>query len=381
MRVEVAEPFAFTLELPALTLEAGAIVSPHRAFGMLYGPRADSDSIARGEPLDASLPAVLLVHPLTARPALDALSFFGGLIGKGRPLRPWAMRVLSLNLLGSCFGSSGPLDPAFPRSDADAGFPAPHGLQRRGDLGFAPHRLPATVTPHDQAASLAMALTKLGVARVRLVLGGSLGGMVGQCLAWRFPGSVETAVSIAAPAASTASMIAYNHVAREAILRDPSYPVARTGLSIARQLARLSYRSAGALERAQGRLTAGPAHEGHGAWNPRVPYRVQTYLRHAGDVFAEDFCAESYVCLSLAMDHHDLSRHPPAANFADMRFFNVRLDSDTLVSEESQARASTLFRNQGATVTDVCIQSPYGHDGFLVQQGAPLRDVVRAALA
>jgi homoserine O-acetyltransferase/O-succinyltransferase len=384
MRVEIEEPVAFTLALPELRLEAGACVRNHCVAGVLYGPREDAARLAQGLPLDPSFPTALLLHPLTARPGVVPDSFFGGIIGKGRPLRPWAIRVLSLNLLGSCFGTSGPRDPAFPKANDDIRFRQEGEPLVRGSLDFASATLPATVTPFDQAASVAEALRKLGLSGVRLALGGSLGGMVVQCLAWRYPELVHTAVSVAAPAASTAFMIGQNHVAREAILRDESYPSARTGLSVARQVARLSYRSACDLERSQGRRTAGPAHEGYGAWNPRMPYRIQTYLRHAGDSFASEFHAPSYVCLSLAMDHHDLARQPFASLGTRLqpqpRLFNLRIDTDGLVSAESQARLSTMFREQGMQVIDSTLKSPYGHDGFLVQNGAPLREVVLQAL-
>jgi homoserine O-acetyltransferase len=389
MRVEACvRPVSFVRQLTPLTLEAGARLEPHVVAGEFWGPLVEAEAIQRGASLGSSiegarglptdLPTILLVHPLTSSHTLGPEGFFAGLLGKGRPIRPWRARVLSFNLLGSCFGSSGPLDPEFPRASDDREFPAAAPLVR-GDLACDPARLPATVTPFDQAASIVAALDALGVPSIDVAIGGSLGGMVVQCLAWCYPSRVRHVISVAAPASSSAAMIGMNHVGREAILRDPSYPVAHVGLSIARQVARLHYRSASELERSQGRRSAGPAHEGHGAWNPRAPYRVASYLRHAGDTFAPGFDAASYVCLSLAMDHHDLTRRRPEATPA--RLTNIAIDTDTYVPPSAVARVAELFRAQGAAVDERVLASPYGHDGFLVAAGAPLRALVHEVVA
>ncbi len=382
MRVVPHQPVELALRLPPLELEAGAVVSSHRAAGWMWSSEDDARGVERGLPLDPQVDTVVLVHPLTASPHIhEPEAFWGALTGKGRPLRPWAHRILSFNLLGSAFGSSGPLDTAFPSRVQDARFLAPTPVLR-GDLGFDEAKLPATVTPFDQARSLAAALDQMGIRRIRLLAGGSLGGMVVQCFAWLFPERTHTAMSVAAPAASSASMIGWNHVAREAILRDPTYPRAAVGLSIARQIARMTYRSSASLDLRQGRRTAGPAHEVTGAFSPRMPYRMATYLRFHGDAFAERFAAPCYVCLTLAMDHHDLARQSPgaAAAFAQLRFFDVRLDTDALVSEEGQAAARAAFASQGADVRAVRLETPYGHDGFLTDGGSLLRSTFLGAL-
>jgi homoserine O-acetyltransferase len=382
MRVVPHDPIELSLGLPPLELEAGAIVADHRTAGWMWSSEADVARLRQELPLDAAVETIVLVHPLTATPKFHGDDgFWSALAGPGRPLRPWAHRILSFNLLGSCFGSSGPLDVGFPKRVQDARFEPPTKVLR-GDLGFDETTLPATVTPFDQARSIAAALDALGLARVRLIAGGSLGGMVAQCFGWLFPERVHTVLTVAAPAASTASMIGWNHVAREAILRDPTYPAARTGLSVARQIARMTYRSPGALELRQGRRTAGPSHEVSGAFSPRMPYRIASYLRFHGDAFAETFAAPSYVCLTLAMDHHDLSRQPPARGNAlrGLRLMDVRLDTDTLVSEGGQGAMRELFRGEGAVVREERLATPYGHDGFLTEGGALLRGPLLAAL-
>lgn len=379
--MEVAPPLSFSRSLAPLTLEAGATLTPHRVAGWFWGSSLDAARIASGESLVSEMKTVLLVHPLTSSAEAGGPNgFWDELIGKGRALRPWASRILCFNLIGSCFGSIGPSEEAFPNRLHDTSFEAPIAVAR-GDLGYDEATLPATVTPWDQARSILMALASLGVAEVELVAGGSLGGMVAQCLLLLAPKMFPRVMTIAAPLASTASMIGWNHVAREAVLRDTTYPTARSGLSIARQIARMTYRAPASLQLRHGRRSAGPLHEGYGAFSPRMPYRVATYLRHHGDRFADDFDARSYVCLTLAMDHHDLERLPPDA-YRDLngtRVWNVRIPTDTLVDSASQAALSEFLRSLGADVSEVDLESVHGHDGFLTEVQA-LGRMIKSAM-
>lgn len=381
--VRVGQPARFVRSLAPLALEAGAVVHDHRVAGWFWGSVEDTEKLGAGMSLATGVPTVLLIHPLTSSAVAgggEPDAFWDELIGKGRALRPWATRVVCFNALGSCFGSSGPRDAAFPTRAHDARFEPP-AVVARGDLGFAEELLPATVTPWDQARAILMALDALGITRVLLAAGGSLGGMIAQCLLFLAPRRFDNVVSIAAPLASTASMIGWNHVAREAILRDPLYPEARTGLSIARQVARMSYRAPASLQLRHGRRSAGPLHEGYGAFSPRMPYRVATYLRYHGDTFAERFHAPSYVCLTLAMDHHDLERLPDdaAAQLEGKSVWNVAIPSDTLVPRTAQDALSTFLRARGAHVRDLELPSLHGHDGFLTET-RELGRILRAAM-
>lgn len=367
--VQVGEPITFERALPDLVLEAGARVTGHHVTGWFWGSEEDTKCVQRGARLEANVSTVLLLHPLTSSAeAGGPQGFWTELIGKGRALRPWATRIVCFNVLGSCFGSSGPCDAGFPMRMHDTRFSPPVALAR-GDLGYDETKLPATVTPWDQARAILLALTALGIDNVVLAAGGSTGGMIAQCLLLLAPSRFPRVMTIAAPLASTASMIGWNHAAREAVLRDEHYPRAIVGLSVARQIARMSYRAQESLEMRHGRRSAGPLHEGFGAFSPRMPYRVATYLRHHGDTFAAAFHAPSYVCLTLAMDHHDLTRLPDdaAASLGDNRVWNVRIPSDTLVSPASQDALSTFLRDRGAVVTNVELPSLHGHDGFLTE--------------
>ena len=247
----------------------------------------------------------------------------------------------------------------------------------RGSLHHDPNLLPATVTPWDQARAVLAGLDRVGIEEVALVVGGSTGGMVAQCLGALAPHRFRKVMSIAAPHASTAWMIGHNHIGREAMLSDPAFPAAIAGLALARQLGRLSYRAPEHLQVRQGRLAAGPRHLGAAAWSSQSAYRVETYLRHHGDVFA--FHPMSYWCLTRAMDHHDLTRSPVPLNLTGVECTNVRISSDGLVTAAASARLSAVWRAAGAVVHDNVLECPHGHDGFLAAQTA-LGQLVRRAL-
>ena len=311
-----------------------------------------------------------------------------------------------MNLLGSCYGTSGPTDGGFPRlaDDAHAAELAPS----RGGFAVPAVDLPATITTWDQARSLLAALDRLGVDRVEAVLGGSLGGMVALAAAALDPDRFARLVPIAAAPTASAWILAWNHVGRQAVLADPGFPAdARRGLELARQLAMVTYRAEPGLDATQGRAQAGAA------WSSRGRYRIQTYLEHQGAKLAARFDARAYLALIGAMDHHDLGR-APAAPSADERWpaqvppppaslaalgqgprpplppswglariraatVAVAIDGDQLFAP---AHGATLVRALAAHGTDARLEvvaSPHGHDAFLIEWGQ-LDGIVRRAL-
>ncbi|MBZ0234620.1 MAG: alpha/beta fold hydrolase [Deltaproteobacteria bacterium] len=336
----IGEPTTFDLVLPSITLEGGAQVAHHVVRGWHWGPKEDEPVLRdRGIPpgdanqrlvtrsagelaamvrkaprvserLSPDIPTVVVVHALTG----DARAGGPGgwwepLIGPGRTFDPSKVRVLCFNLLGGCYGTSGPADGSFPRLSDDQ-FPA-ELAPTRGGFAIPAVDLPATVTTWDQARSILLALDALGVSRVALLTGGSLGGMVALCLAALDPERFERLVPIAACAAASSWILAWNHVGRQAILADPGFPhdVSR-GLELARQVATITYRAEPGLDRTQGRRQ-GQSTEEPSDWSSRARYRVQTYLEHQGQKLRQRFDARSYLTLIGAMDHHDLSRRPP----------------------------------------------------------------------
>lgn len=416
-------PRLFDLTLPDLPLEAGARVSPHLVRGWWWGPADDLPwlhsraRVLSAPEADAAVLAphrrdagalrqlagaaraphawlrppeaatVLLVHALTgdARAGGEG-GWWSPLIGPGRALDPTRLRLVCFNLLGSCYGTSGPADEAYPRRSGDG---APHASAPPDKGAFAlPHdALPATLTPWDQARSILAALDALGLERIALVAGGSLGGMVALCLAALDPARFERLLPIAAAERASAWVLGFNHVARQAVLSDPTWREGGgRGLELARQLAMLTYRAEPGLELTQGRRHAGaPPPAG---WTPGAPYAAQTYLEHQGQKLRARFDARSYLALLDAMDHHDLDRPPdagtPAAAWGASRIqastLAVGIDHDQLFPAAHMQRLAERLRGYGRHAEYAPLASRHGHDGFLIEWGA-LAPLVTRALA
>ncbi len=425
----IGEPTTFDLVLPPITLEGGAQIAHHVVRGWHWGPKEDAPvlrdrgippgaddnqrlvqrsgselaAMARRAPrvserLSPDIPTVVVVHALTG----DACAGGPGgwwepLIGPGRVFDPARMRVLCFNLLGGCYGTSGPADGSFPRLSDDH-YPAELS-PTRGGFAVPAVDLPATVTTWDQARSVLLALDALGVSRVALLTGGSLGGMVALALAALDPERFDRLVPIAACAAASSWILAWNHVGRQAILADPGFPddVGR-GLELARQVATITYRAERGLDHAQGRRQGS---DESGDWSSRARYHVQTYLEHQGQKLRARFDARSYLTLIGAMDHHDLSRRPPPPEGVESwpakvdpppAAFNgpvlqpaespptswgldrirattlaIGIDTDALylpAHTDDLVRALVARRVPARAVT---IASPHGHDAFLTE--------------
>lgn len=290
--------------------------------------------------------AVLVFHALTGSAhlagtynhlALRGLSAFeqafgtegwwDALVGPGRMLDPAQHYVICANHLGSCYGSSGPLE--------QQPFPA--------------------ITVRDLATAQAKLLDLLGIKQVTLI-GGSLGGMVALEFALLFPQRVKQLVVLAAPPVHSPWARAFNYLSREAILADPAfaggqYTQQPQGLQLARAIAMLSYRSPQSfIERWQS-----------------TPERGESYVAYQGEKFARRFDAKAYLCLSQAMDTHDIGRGRGgiAKALEGLRAIPslfVGIDSDVLYTAPE---VQTLARLAGGQYAEV--KSPHGHDAFLIE--------------
>ncbi len=296
-----------------LLLDSGQVLSDVRVAYHAYGtPRPD---------------AVLVLHALTGDSAVH--QWWPGLFGAGRALDPNRDYVVCSNVLGGCAGSSGP-----------------------AEIGT------ETLSLRDMAQLQRELLRWLGVQRVSVV-GGSMGGM--QAYAWltTFPDLVRRAVIIGAPARHSPWAVGLNTAARNAILAAPG----GAGLQVARQIAMLSYRSPQSFLQTQ----AGPSQRQVGR------AAISTYLEYQGQKLAERFCERSYLALTQAMDHFQLSD-------AELRTIQtptlvVGISSDQLYPAwEVRAQAEQL-----AQATYWELDSPHGHDAFLMD-GEAMNDVVAAFL-
>jgi homoserine O-acetyltransferase/O-succinyltransferase len=382
-RPAAATPRLFDVRLPALALVRGGTVEPHVARGFWWGPEADLSALqARTHGLledearaaqaqqpvhrespptfretpcakdfDASIPTVLLVHALTGDARVGGPGgWWEPLIGPGRALDPSRVRILCFANLGSCYGSSGPLDEGFPED--------------------------AELTPWDLGRALFQALDALGIERLALVAGGSLGGMVTLCVGALGGARVERLLPLVTAASSSAWVLAWNHVQRAILQLDAGWPddVGR-GLELARQVAMLTYRAEPGLEAKQGRKLPGEP-------GVDLPFRVQGWLEHQGQKLRRRFDARAYLLQAGAMDHHDLHAVPQgvAAGRISASSLVVDVDTDQLfTSAQVDALAATL-RKGGAHVERETLHSVHGHDAFLLEWDG-LTALFRRALA
>ncbi len=382
-RAAAAAPRLFDVRLPALALVRGGTVEPHLARGFWWGPESDLPALgarthalspaevlaaqaqepvrrsqalpwlaSAGAPeLDESIPTVLLVHALTG----DARAGGPGgwwepLIGPGRALDPARLRILCFSNLGSCYGSSGPLDEGFPSE--------------------------AELTPWDLARALLQAVDVLGLDRLALVGGGSLGGMVSLCVGALGGTRVERLLPLTTSGASSAWVVAWNHVQRSLLRLDPGWPAdVGRGLELARQVGMLTYRAEPGLEAKQGR---------HLASEPAFPltYRVQGWLEHQGQKLRRRFDARAYLLQAGAMDHHDLDAVPPGLGAGPIRASSlvVDVDTDQLFTPAQVEALARRLRAGGAHVERATVRSAHGHDAFLLEWEA-LATLLARALA
>jgi homoserine O-acetyltransferase/O-succinyltransferase len=279
---------------------------------------------------------ILVFHALTG--SADVEAWWGPLIGPGKALDTSRHAIVAANLLGSCYGSTGPREWA---SEHDEPFP---------DL-----------SPADLALAHAPLLAQLGVDRLSLVTGGSLGGMV--ALEW-----VDRLVVFAAPAATSAQAIAWNTVQRMAIEADPAWRRGRylpdrgptLGLAAARALAMITYRSGIEFDARFGRNSS------------RTPGRfdVDHYLRRQGDKLMARFDAASYIALMRAMDLHDVGELEVAAQATAARVttvVGVGVDTDLLYLPGEVRAWIDAYRAAGMDARYREIRSASGHDAFLIE--------------
>jgi len=286
---------------------------------------------------------ILVFHALTG--SADVEAWWGPLVGPGRALDTSRHAIVSANLLGGCYGSTGP---------------AEWKAERGG-------RFPE-LTPVDLARAHIPLLEHLGVQRLALATGGSLGGMV--ALQWGRVTSIPTErlVVFAAPAAASPQAIGWNAVQRMSIEADPAWsggdyaagqgPAA--GLAAARALAMITYRSAAEFQARFGRLSS----------RSEGVFDVEHYLRRQGDKLVARFDAASYVALMRSMDLQDVGDLATAAQETARkvdRVIGVGIDSDILYPASEVRDWVAAYQAAGGRAEYREIASLYGHDAFLIE--------------
>ncbi|CAB4864253.1 MAG: homoserine O-acetyltransferase [Actinobacteria bacterium] len=290
--------------------------------------------------------------------------WWDNIIGPGRPVDTDRYFVVCPNLLGGCQGTTGP-------ASTDPRTGKPYGL-----------RFPA-ITVKDLVAVHRALLSHLGIERPMAVLGGSLGGM--QALQWAldYPTEVPGAAMVCATSRLTAQNIAFSAVAREAIMRDPDFNGGdfydqekgpELGLALARMTAHITYLSEEAMRQKFGRRRQDPSAPTPDPDAPEsdfeVDFEVESYLRHQGTAFLDRFDANTYLYFSRMMDRFD----PFADNqvFERLktlvtRFLLVSFDTDWRFDSSHSRVIQRQLARAGVPVSFREIESPWGHDSFLLE--------------
>ena len=394
----------------ALPLRSGASIRAYDLSFETYGTlNADkSNAVLICHALNASHHVAGVYLDESGQVQAKSEGWWDTMIGPGKPVDTNRFFVIGVNNLGSCFGSTGPMQ-INPDTQTVYGADFP------------------VVTVQDWVNSQALLLDALGIQTLAAVMGGSLGGM--QTLAWtlQYPERVRHAVVVASAPNLTAENIAFNEVARRAIVTDPDFHgghfyrhgvLPQRGLRIARMIGHITYLSddvmnekfgrqlqAPTLSAARGSLpaegalrlrpgeagSAAPAGE-EGA--PRlvaspfkystqdVEFQIESYLRYQGDKFAEYFDANTYLLITRALDYFD-----PASEFGgdlskalahtQAKFLLVSFTTDwRFAPARSREIVKALLDNQ-RDVTYAEIDAPHGHDAFLLTD-ARYMSVVRS---
>jgi homoserine O-acetyltransferase len=321
--------------------------------------------------------AVLVCHAVTgdshitgrSAPGHPSPGWWEALVGPGRPLDTDRWFVVCVNVLGGCQGTTGPAseDPATGRPYGST-FPV--------------------VSVRDIVRTQAAVADHLGIGQWLAVLGGSFGGM--QVLEWgvMFPERMRALVPIATTAAASAWQISFSRVGRLAVQLDPKWRGGdyydadpgdgpHAGLSLARMIAHITYRSDAVYEAKFGRDALEQLEE----FALEQRFEVEGYLDYQGEKFVRRFDANSYLRLNKAMDLHDLGRNRGGTERALRRItaptLNLSISSDTLYPRHQQEATHALLLAGGAPSYHVTVDSPHGHDGFLIETesvGAVLED-------
>ena len=360
----IATPQSMLFDAPLL-LQSGASIHDYslsfETYGTLNAERSN---------------AVLICHALNASHHVAGVyagqdnseGWWDNMIGSGKPVDTDRFFVVGVNNLGSCFGSTGPMHP---NPDAPAGSGRVYGADF------------PVVTVEDWVNAQARLLDALGIETLAAVMGGSLGGM--QALSWalQYPRRVRHAVVVASAPNLTAENIAFNEVARRAIVTDPDFygghfyehgTVPKRGLRIARMIGHITYLSDDVMNEKFGRqlreAVIGSA-DGYKYSTQDVEFQIESYLRYQGDKFAEYFDANTYLLITRALDYFDPARAfggdlSQALQRATCKFLIVSFTTDWRFSpKRSREMVKALLNNQ-RDVSYAEIDAPHGHDAFLL---------------
>lgn len=356
----------------ALPLQSGASIHDYALSYETYGElNADKSN------------AVLICHALNASHHVAGVyadlphnvGWWDSMIGPGKPVDTNHFFVIGVNNLGSCFGSTGP-------------------MHLNPDTGHVYGADFPVVTVEDWVNAQARLLDALGIQQLAAVMGGSLGGM--QALGWtlQYPERVKHAVVVASAPNLNAENIAFNEVARRAIVTDPDFHeghfyahgvVPKRGLRIARMIGHITYLSDDVMNDKFGRqlreaVTSNDT--GYKYSTQEVEFQIESYLRYQGDKFSEYFDANTYLLITRALDYFDPARQhhgdlSAAFARAKCKFLLVSFSTDWRFSPARSREMVKALLDNRLDVSYAEIDAPHGHDAFLLED-ARYMNVVRS---
>ena len=343
-----------------LRLQSGASIDQYNLVVETYGQLNANASNA-----------VLICHALNASHHVagidpdnsNELGWWDNMVGPGKPVDTNHFFVIGVNNLGSCFGSTGPMS-INPQTNE------PYGA-----------RFPV-LTVEDWVNAQARLADQMGIRKFAAVMGGSLGGMQAMSWATQYPERVAHCVVIASTPKLSAQNIAFNEVARNAILSDPDFyggdyykhgVVPKRGLRLARMVGHITYLSDDDMAEKFGRdlqRLAGAPDEYRFSFD--VEFAVESYLRHQGDKFSGYFDANTYLLITRALDYFD-----PAKRFhgdlsqalANVRakFLVISFSTDWRFSPDRSREIVQALLNNKTDVSYAEIDAPHGHDAFCLR--------------
>ena len=356
----------------ALPLQSGASLRDYTLAYETYGTlNADRSN------------AVLICHALNASHHVAGVyegqpkseGWWDNMIGPGKPVDTNHFFVIGVNNLGSCFGSTGPM-----HTNPDTG--------RIYGADF------PVVTVEDWVDAQARLLDALGIQALAVVMGGSLGGM--QALSWtlQYPDRVRHAVVVASAPNLNAENIAFNEVARRAIVTDPDFhgghfyehnTVPKRGLRIARMIGHITYLSDDVMNAKFGRGLRDAvvnSATGYRYSTQDVEFEIESYLRYQGDKFSEYFDANTYLLITRALDYFDPARAfggdlSQALARATCKFLLVSFTTDWRFSPQRSREMVKALLDNRRNLSYAEIDAPHGHDAFLLDD-ARYMGVVRS---
>ena len=357
----IAQPQSMTFDA-TLPLQSGASIRGYTLAYETYGRLNAGKSNA-----------VLICHALNASHHVAGVyegqpkseGWWDNMIGPGKPVDTDKFFVIGVNNLGSCFGSTGPM----------------HVNPDTGKVYGADFPV---VTVEDWVNAQARLLDALGIQTLAAVMGGSLGGM--QALSWtlQYPGRVRHAVVVASAPNLNAENIAFNEVARRAIVTDPDFHgghfyehgvIPRRGLRIARMIGHITYLSDDVMNEKFGRelrsAVAGTVREAYQYSTQDIEFQIESYLRYQGDKFSEYFDANTYLLITRALDYFDPARRHDgdltrALAAARCKFLLVSFSTDWRFSPKRSREIVKALLDNRRELSYAEIDAPHGHDAFLL---------------